>query len=72
MKLNLKNFKFMILGKSTRQSIIQNINNIKLRESGNVVLLGLTIDIWLTFKNHINICSRPSFKLDALRRIREY
>ena len=45
MKPNLKNFKFMILGKSTRQSIIQNINNIKLRESGNVVLLDLTIDI---------------------------
>ena len=33
MKPNPKKFQFMILGKSTRQSIILNINNIKLRES---------------------------------------
>ena len=32
-KPNPKKFQFMILGKSTRQSIILNINNIKLRES---------------------------------------
>ena len=44
MKPNPKKFQFMILGKSTRQSIILNINNIKIRESSSVVLLGLTID----------------------------
>ena len=33
MKPNPKKNQFMILGKSTRQSIILNINNIKLRES---------------------------------------
>ena len=33
MKPNPKKFQFMILGKSTRQSIILNINNIKIRES---------------------------------------
>ena len=43
-KPNPKKFQFMILGKITRQSIILNINNIKTRESSNVVLLGLTID----------------------------
>ena len=64
MKLNLKKFQFMNFGKSTRQSIILNVNNVKIRESSSVVLLGLTIDIRLTFKDHINIlCRRASFKL---------
>ena len=68
MKPNPKKSQFMILGKSTRQSIILNINNVKIRESSSVVLLGL-----LTFKVHINIlCRRARFKLHALRRIRKY
>ena len=58
MKPNSKKVQFMILGKSTRQSIILNINNIKIRESSSVVLLGLTIDNQLTFKDHINILCR--------------
>ena len=63
----------MILGKSTRQSIILNINNIKIRASSSVVLLGLTTDNRLTFKDHINILGRRvSFKLHALRRIKKY
>ena len=63
----------MILGKSTRQSVILNINNMKIRESSSVVLLGLTIDNRLTFKDYINIlCCRASFKFRALRRIRKY
>ena len=73
MKPNPKKFQFMILGKSTRQSRILNINNIKIRESSCVVLLGLTIDNRLTFMDHVNImCWRASFKLHALRRIRKY
>ena len=73
MKPNPKKFQFMILGKSTRQSIILNINNIKIRESSSVVLLALTIDNGLTFKEHINIlCCRASFKLHALGRISKY
>ena len=73
MKLNLKKFQFMNFGKSTRQSIILNVNNVKIRESSSVVLLGLTIDIRLTFKDHINmIYRRASFKLHALRRKRKY
>ena len=63
----------MILGKSTAQSIIPNINNIKIRESPRVVLLCLTIDNRLTYKDHINIlCRRASFKLHELRRMRKY
>ena len=73
MKPNPKKFQFMILGKSTRQSIILSINNIKIRESSNVVLLGLTIDNRLTFKDHIHIlCRRASFKLHTLRKIRKH
>ena len=63
----------MILGKSTRQDIVLDTTNTKIRESSSVVLLGLTIDNRLTFKDHINIlCRRASFKLHALRRIRKY
>ena len=73
MKPNPRKFQFMIHGKSTRQSIILNINNVKIRESSSVVLLGLTIDNQRTFKDHINILlRRASFKLHALRRIRKY
>ena len=73
MKPNPKKFQFMILRKSTRQSIILNINNAKIRESSSVVLLGLTIDNRLTFEDHINILfRRASFKLHAWRRIRNY
>ena len=72
MKSNSKKFQFMILGKSPRQSIILNINNIKIKESSRGVLLGLTIDNRLTFKDHINILSRTaSFKLHALRRVKK-
>ena len=72
-KPNPSKFQFMILRKSTRQSIILSINNMKIRESSNVVLLGLTIDNRLTFKDHIHIlCRRASFKLHALRKIRKH
>ena len=73
MKPNPKKFQFMIFGKSTKQSIILNINETKIRKSSSLVLLGLKIDIWLTFKDHINILRRrTSFKLYALRRKRKY
>ena len=64
----------MILGKSTRQTIMLNTNNIKIRESQNAELLDLTIDDnRLTFKDHINmLCRRASYKLHALRRIKKY
>ena len=71
-KANPKEFQFMILGKGTRQTKILNIDNIKIRESQNIELLGLTIDNRLTFKEHINmLCRRANDKLHALRRIKE-
>ena len=73
MKPNPKKFQFMILGKSARQIIILNINNIKIRESQNVGQLGLTIDNQLTFKDHITmLCRRANNKHYAFRRIRKY
>ena len=73
MKSNSKKVQFIILGKSTRQSNILIINNIKITESSSVVLLDLTIDNRLPFKDHVNIlCPRASFKLHTLRKIRKY
>ena len=73
MKVNPKKFQFMILGKTPRQLIIINMNHIKVEESQNVVLLGLTIDNRLTFKDHVDmLCSTANYKLHALRRIRKY
>ena len=63
----------MILGKTPRQPIILNINQIKVEESQKTVLLGLTIDNQLTFKDHVDmLCSTANYKLHALRRIRKY
>ena len=73
MKPNSKKFQFMILGKGSRLPFILNINNIKIRESQKVILLGLAIDICLTFKDHVEtLCRNASYKLHALRRIRKY
>ena len=73
MKANPNKFQFMILGKGTRQTVILNINNIRIREPQNVELLGLTIDNRLSFKDHISmLCCRANYKLHALRRIRKY
>ena len=49
MKANPKKFQIMILGKTSRQPITLNINQIKVNKSQKVVLLGLTIDNQLTF-----------------------
>ena len=73
MKPDPKKFQFMILGRGSRSPDILNINNIKIRESQKVMLLRLTIDNCLTFKDHIDTLYRnASYKLHALRRIRKY
>ena len=73
MKVNPTKFQFVILGKTPRKPIILNINQIKVEESQKVVLLGLTIDNRLTFKDHVDmLCSTANYKLHALRRIRKY
>ena len=73
MKPNPKKFQFMILGKGWRLPVILNINNIKTRESQKVMLLRLTIDNCLIFKDHIDTLGcNGSYKLHALRSIRKY
>ena len=73
MKANPKKFQFMILGKTSRQPITLNINQIKVKESQKVLLLCLTIDNQFTFKDHVvMLCSTASYKLHALKRIRKY
>ena len=63
----------MNLGKTPGQPIMFNMNQVKVEESQKVVLLGLTIDNRLTFKNHVDmLCSTANYKLHALRRIRKY
>ena len=44
MKANPKKIQFMILGKTPRQSVVLNINQIKVKESKKVVLMGLAVD----------------------------
>ena len=44
----------MILSKGSRSPIILNKNNIKIRESQKLILLGFTIDNCLTFKDKID------------------
>ena len=67
--VNPKKLQFMILGKTPKQPITLNINQIKVEESEKVVLQGLTIDNRLTFKDHVDmLCSTTNYKLHALRR----
>ena len=70
MKPSPKKFQFMIQG--SRLPVILNINNMKINESQKVRLLGLTIDICLTFKDYIDVLFRKaSDKLHPLQRIKK-
>ena len=63
----------MILNRKNhrRQQIV--INSITVKESNEVILLGITIDNKLVFKKHIkNLCRTAQYKLHALTRIRKY
>ena len=49
---------------------ILKINAIKVEASDNVLLLGITIDNKMTFKQHIeNLCRKAQYRLYALGRI---
>ena len=50
----------------------KHINSIKVEASTDVLLLGITIDKKLTFKQHIeNICRKAQYKLHASRPTRK-
>ena len=64
----------MILGDKSHQKHELKINSIKVEASDDVLLLGITIDKKLTFKQHVeNLCCRKTrYKLHALRRITKF
>ena len=52
---------------------ILKINSVKVETSVNVLLLGMTIDKNLTFKQHIeNLCRKVQYEFHALRHIRKF
>ena len=72
MKANPDKFPFRILGDKSYHKDILKINSIKVEISDYVLLLGITIDKKLTFKQHIeNLCLKEQYKLHALRHIRK-
>ena len=70
MKANPGKSQFMILGDKSHHKHILKINSIKVEASDDTLLLGITIDKKITFKQHIEIlCRKAQYKLHALRRI---
>ena len=73
LKANPGKFQFMVFGNKNERSFNIHINNVKIKNSNKVTLLGIKIDKNLTFKKHISeLCRRASYKLHTLRRIRKY
>ena len=63
----------MILGDKKNNTFVLNIHDNEIKNSSEVELLGITIDSQLKFKKHIdNLCRKASYKLHALRRIRNF
>ena len=72
LKANPGQFQFMIPG-DKNNTFVLNIHNNEIKNSSEVELLGVTIDSQLKFKKHINsLCRKASYKLHALRRIRNF
>lgn len=73
MKANPTKFQFMVLGNKPRPKTFLTLDSVSLTESTHVTLLGVDIDNKLIFNQHIDkLCTRASFKLHALRRLRPY
>ena len=62
----------ILVGNSHRKHELK-INSIKIEAGDDVLLLRITIDKKLTFKQHVeNLCQKAQYKLHALRRIRKF
>ena len=74
LKANHGKFQFMILwDKSHHYKHELKINSIKVEASDDVLLLAITNDKKLTFKQHVeNLCRKAQYKLHALRGIRKF
>ena len=63
----------MILKRKNHRRQRMVINSITVKESNEVILLGITIDNKLVLKKHIEyLCRTAQYKLHALTRIRKY
>ena len=63
----------MVLGSKNERSFNIHINNVQIKNSNEVTLRGIKFDKNLTFKKHISeLCSRASYKLHTLCRIKKY
>ena len=61
LKANPGKFQFMVLGSKDERSFNIHINNVQIKNSNEVTLLGIKIDKNLTFKKHISeLCRRAS------------
>ena len=61
---------YMCLGKNLDDNEVLNFNNITIKSSKDVELLGVQIDNYLSFNNHIkSICKKAGQKLSALLRV---
>ena len=72
LKANPGKFQFVVLGNKHERSFDIHINNVKIKNSNEVTLLGIKIDKNLTFKKNSDLCRRASYKLHTFRRIRMY
>ena len=73
LKANPGKFQFVILRDKSHHKHILKINSIKVEASDDTLLLGITIDKKLTFKQHIeNLCRKALYKFHALRHIRKF
>ena len=73
LKANAGKFQIMIPSRKNHRRQRMVINSITVKESNEVILLGITIDNKLVFKKHIeNLCRTAQYKLHALTRIRKY
>ena len=63
----------MILGDKKNNTFVLNIHDNEIKNSSEAELLGIIIDSQLKFKKHVaNLCRKASYKLHALRRIRNF
>ena len=73
LKANHGKFQFMVLGYKDERSFNIHINNVQIKNSNKVTLLGIIIDKNVTFKTHISeLCRRASYKLHSLGGIKKY
>ena len=73
MTLNSLRIHYMCLGKNIDNNEVLNFNNLTIKSSKEVEILGIKIDNNLDFNNHIkSICSKAGQKLSALLRISSY